>query len=312
MNEISIIIPVLNEVKNIPVFLDELQKVLHNESNFSYEIIFVNDGSTDGTEKLLTQYSTQYSHIKVINFSRNFGKEIALSAGMHKSKGDVAITMDVDLLHPPHLIPEFIKRWQGGDDIVVAIRKSHQGESWWKRLGAYVFYSIMSKMGDIDITPYSTDFRLVSRQVLNAFVLFEERNRMTRGLIDWLGFKRSYIYFDSRVREGDAKYSFTKLVQLAKNAFIKNSLFPLRFIGYLGLIFTSVSSVVGIILILNKYFLKTGWGLNFSAVDMVSVGLVFMMGILLSGMGILALYIADIQIEIRKRPLYIIKSEINI
>jgi dolichol-phosphate mannosyltransferase len=312
MRKLSVVIPVLNEEKNIPILWHELGPVLKKLDDFEYEVIFVNDGSTDDTETLLHSYTNEDEHIKVISFSRNFGKEIALSAGMHAAQGDAAIMMDVDLLHPPAMIPELITKWDEGSDVVVAIRKSHKGESAWKRFGSYVFYAVLSKISETKIVPYSTDFRLVSRQVLDVFKLCEERNRMTRGLIDWLGFKQSYVYFGSRVRDGQPAYGFSKLVRLAIDSFVKNSLFPLKLVGYLGLTLTSLSSIVGIVVVANKYWFKTGWGANFSAVDMVSIMLVFMVGILLVCMGILALYIADIQVEIRKRPMYVVKDKKNL
>ncbi len=312
MKLISIIVPVLNEEKNIPIFLEELEPVVSRLPGYAYEVIIVNDGSTDMTHQVLSQHAQKNPQIKVIHFSRNFGKEIALSAGMHLAKGDAAISMDVDLLHPPELIRELIGNWEKGHDVVIAIRKSHAGEVWWKRAGAFMFYRILDRISDTKMIPYATDFRLVSRRVLEVFKLFQEQNRMTRGLIDWLGFEKSYIYFDSRPREGKPVYTFTKLCRLAINGFIKNSLFPLKLVGYLGVMLTGTSSIVGIIVVSNKYIFHQGWGANFSAVDMVSVGLVFMLGVLLSGMGILALYIADIQTEIRRRPLYVIKDTLNI
>ncbi len=312
MKKISYVVPIYNESKNIIMFFERLHAVFGGIPNYEYEVIFVNDGSVDESKDILMKLANEYSYIKVINFSKNFGKEVALSAGMHAAKGDVSITIDADLQQPPEIIPELIKRWESGDDIVICVRQSHKGESVIKQLGTYIFYFILKHISDTNIVPYTTDFRLVSRQVLNVFALCEERDRMTRGLIDWLGFKKSYVSYESGLRKGKPSYGTLKLIRLAMIGFVKNSLFPLKFVGYLGLLLTIFSSLIGLVVFLNKYIFQGGWGANFSAVDIISIILVFMMGIMLVCMGILALYIADIQVEVRRRPLYIIKDTKNI
>ncbi len=312
MKEISIIVPIYNESKNISPFLERLEVVFGKLSNYKYEIIFVNDGSIDNSKEILTKFATENSNIKIINFSRNFGKEVALSAGMHQAKGDCAITIDADLQQPPELIIQFIERWESGDDIVIAVRKSHRGESIIKQVGSSLFYFILKNISDTKIVPYSTDFRLLTRQVLNAFILCEERDRMTRGLIDWLGFQKSYVYYDSGMREGKPSMSIFKLFRLAMVSFVKNSLFPLKLVGYLGIFLTFLATLLGFIIFLNKYIFEKGWGFDFSAIDLVAILILFVLGILLVCIGILALYIADIQIEVRRRPMYIIKDTKNI
>jgi glycosyltransferase involved in cell wall biosynthesis len=309
MKDISIVIPVYNERKILLRSLERISTILKEAgSEYHFEIIVVDDGSTDGSDSIVTEYIRSHPEYSLIQFSRNFGKEAALSAGMYQAKGDAVITIDADMQQRPEHILTLISEWEKGNDIVVAVRKSHRGEKLYKRVGAYCFYKLMNIMSDIEIIPYSTDFRIMDRQVVAAFKELGERNRMTRTLIDWLGFKRASFFYESGLREGPASYSKFKLIQLALIGVVKNSLLPLKLVSYLGFVTLCMSTILGIIVAVEKYILRSGWGFAFSAADMMTIVIVFLISIMFMSLGILSLYIADIQTEVRQRPLYVIKQ----
>jgi len=308
---ISIIIPIFNEEENIPLVYRDIIKVWQNlKSEHSIEILFVNDGSTDKSGDEIKTLSESDNRVKYIEFSRNFGKEIATSAGVRYSKGDAMIFIDADLQHPPELIPQFIEKWKNGADIVVGVREKNNGEGFIKSVGSYWFYKIMNMIGRTKIIPRATDYRLISRQVANEFNKFTEHGRITRGLLDWLGFNRDYIYFEANCRQnGKAKYSCWKLIKLAFSSFIAHSLFPLKFAGYLGVFITTASTILGAIMFTARYILRNEWGMGISGVAQLAVIILFLIGIVLSCLGLIALYIASIHGEVVNRPLYVVKSQ---
>src|ERR1035437_7127213 len=207
---ISIIVPVHNEEKNIPLIEAELSHVLA-ALPYSYEIIFVNDGSTDNSEQVIEDLTKSDVRIKSIEFSRNFGKESATSAGLQHSIGDAVIVIDADLQHPTCLIPRFISAWEKGVDVVIGLRTKNNGLSPIKSFCSFIYYKIINAISDTPIEPGATDFRLMDRKVVTAFKQFTEHERITRGLIDWLGFKREFIEFEANERaNGKASYSYSK------------------------------------------------------------------------------------------------------
>ena len=234
---ISVVVPIYNEEQNIPPLYNELTRVFasDNPQDFEREYIFVDDGSRDASAALLENMAESDSRVKYVQFSRNFGKEFALSAGLDAAEGDAVIMIDADLQHPVEIIPDFIDRWLCGAEVVIGVRRINSGEGWLKRYGSKIFYKIMDAIGETKITPQATDFRLLDKKVVCAFRSFTEHNRMTRGLIDWLGFKREYIFFDARPRQnGKACYDANKLFHLAFATIISHSLLPLKLAGYLG------------------------------------------------------------------------------
>lgn len=309
---ISIVVPVYNEEENIPLIYDNLKLVLSG-INYNYEIIFINDGSTDRSYHILNNITDKDDAVKYLEFSRNFGKESATSAGLHIIRGNAAIIIDADLQHPVELIPNFIKKWEEGAEMVIGIRNKNAGEGFIKKLGSSFFYKLINLMGDIKITPQATDFRLIDRKVIEEFNKFTERQRITRGILDWMGFKKDYIYFDANVRNaGKAKYSFLKKLKLTASSFVTHSMIPLKLAGYLGVFITFFSVILGLFIIIEKYILNDPWGLKFSGIAILAVFILFLMGIALICLGLIALYIANIQIEVTNRPLYIIKNKKNI
>lgn len=303
---ISFVVPVHNEVKNIPLLLQEVRQVAE-KTHYNYEILFVNDGSTDGSTGLLDRLARVHPHIRHIEFSRNFGKEAATTAGLHAARGDAAICFDADLQHPLKLIPEFIKRWEAGADVVIGVRKKSKSDGIIKRVGSYWFYKIINLISDIEIVPQSTDYRLVDRAVLDQFNAFPERGRMTRGLIDWLGFQREFIYFDANERlHGRPAYGVIRLTRLAINSFLSFSLFPLRLAMYLGIVIVLLSGSLGVVMLYALLDTEDGW--YFTGPAMLATIILFLVGIVLICLGLLAFYIGQIYQEVQGRPLYVVRE----
>ena len=306
---ISIIVPVYNEENNLKAFFVLISKTLKLLSaQYNFELIFINDGSTDDSAKILRSLK-----MKQIELSRNFGKEVALSCGIHNARGEAVILIDADLQHPIELIPSFIEKWQEGADIVIGVRQKSSSEGIIRRLGSYYFYKIMALISETKLVSGETDFRLISRQVADEFNRFTERGRIARGLIDWLGFKKDYIYFEAEPRQaGKPGYSFTKLLRLGLSSFVTHSLMPLKIAGYLGIVITVFSGFLGGFMFLNKFIFKDPFGLSFSNVTMLAVFITFLIGIVLICLGLIALYVANIHLEVTNRPIYIIRKKENI
>jgi dolichol-phosphate mannosyltransferase len=311
MKMVSIVVPVFNEEGNIAAFhktlIDLLRPLL---SKYEHEIIFVNDGSEDSSGKIIETLAQQDARVRHIEFSRNFGKEAATTAGLNHAKGDAAIIIDADLQHPIEKIPEFLKKWEDGAEIVIGIREKNIGEGVVKRLGSIIFYKLMGWIGETKIIPRETDFRLLDRKVIDEFNKLTERNRMTRGLIDWLGFRREYINFiASPRRAGKPAYGFLKLTKLAFASFVNYSLLPLKLAGYLGIFITSLAGLIGLFIFIERYLLNDPWELHFSGPAILAIIILFLVGIILICLGLIALYIASIHDEVSRRPLYITRKK---
>jgi polyisoprenyl-phosphate glycosyltransferase len=311
MKSISIIIPAYNEEKNIPLIYDELQKVFKAlQDKYVFDVLFVNDGSTDNTLAEIEKLSNSDQQVRYIDFSRNFGKEVATTAALNNCQGDACLMLDADLQHPVELIPEFIKKWEQGFEVVVGIRNKNKSFGLVKKIGSNIFYKIINKIAEIKVIPNATDFRLLDRVVINEFNRFSETNRMTRALIDWLGFRRDYIYFDANERvNGDARYSFGKLFMLAINSFISLSLLPLKFAGTIGFVITFVSGIAGAYILIGKYFLHWPFASTFSDSENLAILILFLVGIILISIGLMALYVANIHSEVINRPMYVIRKK---
>lgn len=310
MKKISIIIPSYNEEKNISLIYqaicDEWKKGLTD--NYDLELIFVDDGSQDNSVKEISKLMKKDNRVKLLEFSRNFGKEIATTAGINYCTGDACIMMDADLQHPINILPEFIHRWESeGIEVLIGVRKSSKSDSFVKRWGGVIFYKIMRMISDVPIVPQATDYRLLDRQVIDAFNKMTERSRLTRGLIDWLGFKRRLLYFEADERiEGKASYSTFKLFKLAITSIISLSLFPLRVASYLGVGIIFVSGILGIFMLLDRFLFN--WEFNFSGTAILADIILFLIGVVLIALGLLAFYIGSIYKETQGRPMYIVRK----
>lgn len=303
---VSIVVPFFNEARNLSPLHQALSASLSGLP-YRFEIILVNDGSTDDFEATLQQLERGDPRLRSIEFARNFGKEIAVTAGLHDCQGEAAIILDADLQHPPEKIPEFLHKWESGAEVVVGLRKGYKPSAV-RRFGARLFYRILNRISQTKLTPDATDFRLIDRAVIDEFNRFTERNRITRGLIDWLGFRRDYVFFTPGERlDGAASYSMTKLIKLAMNSFVAMSLFPLKAAGYLGVIITLVAAPLGFFIFFETYVFDDPWNLRFSGPAILAVILLFLVGIVLMALGLIALYIANIHDEVVNRPLYVIR-----
>lgn len=309
---ISIIVPVYNEEKNIPLINAEILDVF-SSLPYGYEIIFVNDGSKDFSQLAIEILTKSDKKIKSIEFSRNFGKEIATSAGLQYSTGDAAIMIDADLQHPVSLIPKFIQRWENGADVVIGLRTKNNGQSIIKNLCSFLYYRIINTISDTPIEPGATDFRLIDRKVINEFNRFTEHERITRGLIDWLGFKREFIEFEANERvNGVASYSFLKLMRLAISSSVSHSMFPLKLAGYLGVWIVAIFGLGGLTIFVQRYIFNDVLRWHIAGSAQLAVLIIFFIGIVLSCLGLIAMYIGNIHHEVSGRPLYSVRSIGNI
>jgi len=310
---ISVVIPVYNEEKNLHNLVKELDKYTTPlNDKYDWRYLFVNDGSKDKSIEVLRDLAKgSPEKIIIIDLSRNFGKEIALTAGVEASQGDAVICMDADLQHPPKIIPQLVASWEGGADVVATLRKKIHRQPLIRVMGSHLFYYLMKQFSDLDITSQTTDFRLIDRKVVDELKKISEKKRMFRALIDWLGFNKVWVEFEAPEREqGDSGFSYRNLWNLAFDSFISYSSFPLRLIGYLGVLITS-SSVFTIIFMLvakaafNELF-------NFTPLAFVVVSNTFLIGVVLVAMGLMSMYINKIYAEVIDRPLYSIKEKINL
>lgn len=308
---LSIIVPLYNESANLAWHHAEILKHAADKS-FSFEIIYVNDGSTDNSLEILKQISIQDPKTQYISFSRNFGKEAATSAGLKVAKGDAAIMLDADGQHPIELIDEFIGKWEEGFQVVVGVRKENTNEGFIKKYGSKLFYKILNSFTEGNTIAGSTDFRLVDRKVIDEFNKLSERNRITRGLIDWLGFKRTYINFIAPERHGGvASYSVSKLMKLAMHALVSQTTKPLQLTGFMGAFVTLLSAITGIALAMETYVFGDPLNLSITGTAIVALFVSFLVGIVLICQWLLALYIESIHSETQNRPLYIIDEQSN-
>jgi dolichol-phosphate mannosyltransferase len=309
--KLSIVAPVYNEEAVLANFhnkllLPSLEKL---EGVNGYEVIYVNDGSSDKTLQILHSLAEQDKKVKAISLSRNFGKEIALTAGIVESSGDAVLMLDVDGQQPPRYIQEFVNKWQAGSDVVVGIRQHYKKHGLVAKTGSGLFYFSMGLLGS-KIIPGSTDFRLISRPVADEFLKLPESKRITRGLIDWLGFKQDYVYFNCEKRlGGKPSYNFKKLTKLAINSFVSLSPRPLYLFGWLGATITLLSGILGLFVIIQQFILGDPMGLNWTGPTCLGIFTAFLVGLVLVSQAIMALYISHIHTESLHRPLYIIDKK---
>ena len=311
MKLISIIVPIHNESEGIKDFLDKkLLPAVNEIKGYGTEVIFVDDGSTDKSLEILQSYAEKRASIKVVALSRNFGKEAALSAGLQAAKGDAALTIDADGQQPPDLIPEFIKKWNEGSEVVTGVRDHYTKHGFIAKTGSKIFYKLLRKMGNEYTVPGSTDYRLIDRVVIDEYNKLTEHNRITRGLIDWLGFKQTNIYYTYGSRmAGKTSYNFSKLFHLALDSFVSMSTTPLMILGYLGVFIMLGSFLLGIFCIIDQYILGDPLQLYWDGAVQMTIFITFLVGIILVAQAITALYISHIHAETQGRPLYIIDKK---
>lgn len=311
--EVSVVVPLFNEAGSISRLNELIVEQMDNEVPGAYEIIYCNDGSTDHSVQIIQQLHAQNPCIKLLSLSRNFGKEIALAAGIAAAQGGAIITLDGDGQHPPHYIPQFLAEWRKGAQVVVGIPDEVERQGVMKRVGSWLFYSAFSKLTHQRLSIGTSDFCLIDRAVQREFVTLKEPERITRGLIEWLGFRRVYVHFRFHNRiAGTPTYSLGKLAKLATNSFISMSPAPLYLFGYLGIFITAISFILGMVVFIEQLLLNDPWGWEFTGTAMLSILLLFVVGILLMAQGIMALYISHIHSQTKGRPLFIIDQSASI
>ena len=253
MKTITILIPCYNEVNNLDFLYNRLKNVISGLNDYCVRLLFVNDGSTDSTLTKLKEIHAKDSSVSYISLSRNFGKENAMLAGLDYADGDAVILMDADLQDPPELIPQMLEEWEKGYDDVYARRRSRAGETWFKIVSAHWYYRILRRFADIDIPADVGDFRLLDRQAVNALCSLRERQRYTKGLFSWIGYKKKELLYDRDPRAaGNSKMNFFKLFGLAIDGITSFSVAPLRLASILGLVISSVAFIYLMFVIINK------------------------------------------------------------
>ncbi len=307
---ISMIIPVHNEEANLSWHHKRITDTL-DKLDCRYEIIYVNDGSNDKSLEILKQLSKNASRARYLSFSRNFGKEAATTAGLLACKGDAAIMIDADGQHPIELVETFVDEWHKGYKTVIGVRTTNKRAGAVKNGGSKLFYAILRILGADDSVQHGlTDFRLVDRQIIDEYARLTEHNRVTRNLLDWLGFKRKLIPFEANERHaGDASYSLRKLTKLAIDGIVKHSTRPLKFIGIIGFIVAFIAGLVGLFMVIEMHVLNDPLQLAITGTALLAVFLSFMVGIVLFCQGLLALYLETVFYETQNRPLFIIEEE---
>lgn len=304
---VSIIIPVLDEQESIPMLYGQLNSVL-KDIPYNVEIIFVDDGSTDGTLDTIRKLASKDRRIKAISFSRNFGHQAALLAGLDAARGDATITMDGDLQHPPRLIPELLAQWTKGFDVVLTVRKETEGGSRLKMLTARWFYALMNSVGSVHLPANTADFRLLARPVVDQLCQLEERALFLRGLVRWVGFRQTTIeYVADRRFAGMTKYSFRSMLKFAADGITSFSTTPLLLSLYFGFCVSLMSFLYGLYAVYMRLFTTEsipGWA-------SILVAVLFLGGVQLMTIGILGLYVGKLFQEVKKRPRYIIRETIG-
>lgn len=301
--KVSVLIPIKNEEGNVSRLVTTLLAVLENSN---YEIIFIDDGSTDNTLHHLKSLHTQNEKIHYLSFSRNFGHQSALRAGYHYASGDCVICMDGDLQHPPQLIPQMVEKWREGYDIVNTIRKDGATTGFIKKLTSSFFYTLMNRLSDIKIEKGSADFRLVDKHIVEVIRNFQESPIFFRGIISWLGFKQYAIeYIPDERTWGKTKYSFTRMLKFAVSGITSFSIKPLRLSAFTGLVVALFAFLYGLYAIYMKIFQNNtipGWTSTLIVISFIG-------GIQLIMIGILGEYIGKLFIESKRRPDYIIREK---
>ncbi len=306
--KISVVVPCYNEEDIIREFYEETVGVLKGLDQYDYEIILIDDGSQDDTLKILKELKDRDAHIRIISFSRNFGKESGIYAGLESSNGDLVVVMDGDLQHPPKLIPEMVKYIEEGFDTVTTIRKSRKGESFTKSIFSRMFYKIMERFDGVNIKQGSQDFRMMKRQVVDSILSIKEYNRFSKGIFSWVGFNVKYIEIENIERKkGKSKWKFKNLFNYAVEGIVSFTTAPLKLSIFFGLIISFISIVSAIAIIIQTVV----FGKDVPGYASIITSVLFMGGIQTLFIGILSEYISKMYFEIKDRPKYIVKEKLD-
>jgi len=302
--DLSVIIPIYNEVENIPTLFNRLTAVCKSITN-NYELIFINDGSKDGSLALIKEMADEHQSIKYIDFSRNFGHQIAVTAGLEKANGNAVVIIDADLQDPPELIKDMHQKMQNGYQVVYAKRKERIGESAFKKATASIFYRFLQKITSVDIPLDTGDFRIMDRSVVDVLNNMPEKNKFIRGQVAWIGFNQTYVEYERAERlAGETGYPLSKMLRFAMDGITAFSDWPLRLVTWCGY-FVSVFAVLAILYTLVAHFIMNntvrGW-------TSILICILFIGGIQMIAIGVIGEYLSRINTNIQNRPTYIIKE----
>jgi dolichol-phosphate mannosyltransferase len=301
----SVVVPIRDEEESLPELHRRLAAVLDGLDG-DWEIVLVDDGSQDRSFDLMLELRGRDPRVKVVRLSRNFGHQVAITAGIDLASGDAVIVMDGDLQHPPEVIPELVARWREGNDVVYGVMTDREGESWFKRWSARRFYWLLGRMSDVEVPSAAGDFRLVDRRAVNAFTSLRERNRYVRGMFSWIGFRQAGVPYASPARiAGQTKYTVPRMTRLALHGILSFSNAPLRIVLGLGFVVSAFAIAEAIYAIVGKFggfYTVSGWA---SIVFVVSL----LGGIQLIVLGVIGEYVSLIYDEAKRRPIYVIREQ---
>ena len=302
--ELSIIVPLYCEESNVDHLFERLETVVHS-LRVTYEIVCVDDGSKDNTLLRLIDHHRRNPAIKVVALARNFGKELALTAGIDHSQGQAVVPIDADLQDPPECIQALMEKWQEGYDVVYAKRNTRAGETWLKKLSANGFYRVIASMSQVPIPQDTGDFRLMDRRVVDALKRLPERTRFMKGLFAWVGYKQTFITYDRDPRHsGNTKWNYWKLWNFALDGIISFSSTPLRVWAYLGVMISVISFIYASFLVIRTLVL----GIDVPGYASLMVAILFLGGVQLVSLGIIGEYLGRVYEEVKQRPLYLVRE----
>lgn len=305
MKKIDIIVPCYNEEESIKLFQAQIDELFQHTSEIEYSLLYVNDGSKDNTFEIIKSYSEKRENINYISFARNFGKEAGILAGLSHATGDYVVIMDADLQHPPELIPKMLEKMEAGYDCCMAKRVSRKGEGFIRRKLSRLFYRFMNLLTSIELVQGSTDFCLMTRQMVDAVLSLQERERFTKGIFNWVGFNKTYIEYENVERvAGESKWSFKSLFNYAISGITAFSVVPLRMASLIGIIVMFIAFIYALFIFisaLSTNSARTGYA------SMIII-LLFLGGMIIFLLGVIGEYLSKIYIEVKGRPVYIIKE----
>ena len=306
VKKISVVVPFLNEKESLPELVSRVSAVFAGRPE-DWELLLVDDGSTDGSAEWAVEKVREEPHLRVVRLSRNFGHQFAITAGMDRAVGDAVVVMDADLQDPPEVIPELLAAWEGGADVVYAVRRSREGETWMKKFLAASFYRVFHRLAKVNVPMDAGDFRLVSRRVVDSLKKMRELHRFMRGLTCWVGYKQTAVEYDRAARfAGETKYPVWKSAKLAFDAITSFSASPLRWIALFGVIVCAVAAAWILYVFWMAFFrperLERGWA-------SIVAAMVFLSGAQLVSIGLLGQYVSRIYEEGKGRPLYLVAED---
>jgi len=301
---VSLVVPVFNEEAVIGAFYERATRALASLEGFSYELVFVDDGSRDNTYERLARFAAEDGHVRVLKFSRNFGHQIAITAGIDHATGDCVVIIDADLQDPPEVVASMVEQWRQGSDVVYGVRMDRAGETRMKLVTASAFYRLLARLTNIHIPANVGDFRLISRRVVNQLKQLKEKDRFVRGLVSWVGFKQTGVSYHRDPRyAGETKYPFRRMLKFAFDGITSFSTLPLKFATWIGYA-TAVLAVMYLVYVLIAKML--GWTVQ--GWTTIMVAMLFLGSVQLICLGILGEYLGRVFNEVKPRPMYVVEE----